>query len=866
VLGGDTLGRDVWSRLLDGGQVLLALAAISTILGVGLGATTGMVAGYYGKWRDSTLMRSVDVLLAFPGLVLALLLLSVAGPHVWLIVLAITLAQAPQVARVMRSATLRLSGESFVEAVEMFGIPRRQILRKEILPNLVSPLMVELGLRFTYSLLGVAALGFLGFGLPPPAPNWGAMINENRLGLVLNPWATVAPAVLLVLLTVGVNTLTDAVARSALSGSPPRAGGRQPTKVARRADRAAAHGPEVTRDEGASNDSAPVAPAVVEVRHLTVSVADSAHTLVDDVSFSVGPGEVLGLVGESGSGKTTIALSLLGYARRGLTLASGSVNLHGQDLLSVGPSVLRELRGKRVAYVPQDPTSALNPARRVGWQLADALIAHRRRPMSGGENLQQRVDEALRSVDLDPSPTLLRSFPHQLSGGQQQRVAIAMAFVWSPALIVLDEPTTGLDVTTQREVLATVTRLCVEGGTAAVYVSHDLAVVHNIADRVAVMYAGRLVEIGTVEAVLDAPGHPYTRALVRAVPALGDRRPPAGIEGQPPQVGWQSPGCAFAPRCPIVVEQCAAAVPELVAVDTCEHRARCFRAGAPDRPVRVEPSRRVLVPLDRRHGRAGLVISGLTAHYGGRTVLHDVGAVAGSGECLAVVGESGSGKTTLARCIVGLHQTWEGHVQLGEDVLSPSPGLRDRALRRRVQLVFQNPFSSLNPRKTVAEILDLPIRHFFDEPARERHQRIVGALDAVGLGTELLHRRPDRLSGGQRQRVAIARALVCEPDLLVCDEVTASLDVSVQALVVGLLTHLQRQRHLTMVFITHNLALVASLAQQVVVLSDGRMVEHGSVTEVLTDPVNETTRRLLEDVPRLNHPGQQPAQLSGEGA
>jgi peptide/nickel transport system ATP-binding protein len=589
-------------------------------------------------------------------------------------------------------------------------------------------------------------------------------------------------------------------------------------------------------------DQAVPTPVRLEVRGLRIELAPSKADVVSEVSFSVKAGEVLGLVGESGSGKTTVALALLGHARRGLRIAGGEILLDGENVLELKPAERRAARGAKVAYVPQDPSAALNPTLRVGTQLREALSEH---PDAAG-NIKERIAEVLADASLDATSGVLRRYPHQLSGGQQQRVAIAMAFSCRPSLIVLDEPTTGLDVSTQHHVLETVRSLCRSYGVAAVYVSHDLAVVGGLVSQVAVMYAGRIIELGSTEHVFSAPVHPYTRGLLAAVPSPDRAEILVGVEGQPPRPGRRPPGCSFAPRCAYAVERCPTETPEPVLWD--ERLVRCLRASE----LGSGSARRqgVAVPAGEKDD-AVLSLRGVSASYARASVLHGVNLDLAPESCLAVVGESGSGKTTLARCIVGLHTSWTGGMSFEGTQLAQGTRRRPKELLKRIQYVFQNPYTSLNPRKTIYQIVSQPLEHYFKLSSSEREARVAKVIEEVSLGTDFLGRFPDQLSGGERQRVAIARALVAEPDLLICDEVTSALDVSVQAVIVELLRRLQHERRLAMIFITHNLALVRSIAQSAVVLCEGRIVETGPVGQVIDAPTHEYTIRLIKDVPKL---------------
>ena len=426
--------------------------------------------------------------------------------------------------------------------------------------------------------------------------------------------------------------------------------------------------------------------------------------MVDEVSFDVSAGQVLGLVGESGSGKTTVALALLGHARRGLTIVSGAILVDGLDLMSLSHQEMRALRGLKVAYVPQDPASALNPALRIDTQLEEAMKAH----PGAVSDIKARKEEVLEEVRLSAGLGHLRRYPHQLSGGQQQRAALAMAFSCRPSLIVLDEPTTGLDVTTQRHVLDTVRNLCSAYGVAAVYVSHDLAVVGGLVSSVAVMYSGRVVEIGPTEKVFGHPVHPYTRGLLAAIPSPERSELLRGIEGQPPRPGRRPKGCSFAERCELRAEACAEPPPP-TAVD--DRKVRCWRAAevATWATAASEP-----IPDRDTSGPTVLGVTNLNVKYGHVEVLHEIGLTVPTDCCVAVVGESGSGKTTLARTIVGLHTNFTGSITFHDEPLAPGMRRRPRESLRRIQYIFQNPYTSLNPRKTIGQIVSQPLEHFFD--------------------------------------------------------------------------------------------------------------------------------------------------------
>jgi peptide/nickel transport system ATP-binding protein len=597
---------------------------------------------------------------------------------------------------------------------------------------------------------------------------------------------------------------------------------------------------------GADGHSVVPAASAVSVTGLEIQIASTGTPVVSDISFEIAPGEILGVVGESGSGKTTVGLAMLGHARRGLRIAAGSVLLGERDVLALDENELRRLRGSVVSYVPQDPASSLNPALRIGTQLREVIEAH---AAKDGEAVAVRVAEMMREVALPDDRPYLRRYPHELSGGQQQRIGLAMAFANRPRLIVLDEPTTGLDVTTQAHVLATVRELARIHNVAALYVSHDLAVVATLASKVAVMYAGRVVEVGSADELFSAAAHPYTRRLVGAIPRLTGGRSLVGIPGRAASPGQRPAGCAFAPRCALRIDACDEALPPLREVGP-GHQVRCVRA----EEVLAQSQSRVGDPIDMPRPddeNAALRLENVVASYGRTEVVHSVSLSLAAHECLALVGESGSGKTTIARAIAGLHKNWTGKITLGDLVLAPSARRRSSDARRRVQYIFQNPYGSLNPRKTVGQIIEQPLQVFGTAGGRDAGRRVAEMLDRVSLTAAYAARYPDQLSGGERQRVAIARALVCDPAVLICDEVTSALDVSVQAAIVELLGSLQRDLGLSMLFITHNLPLVRSIAQRVIVLHQGTIAESGEVAQVLGAPEQPYTRQLIADTPSL---------------
>jgi peptide/nickel transport system ATP-binding protein len=592
--------------------------------------------------------------------------------------------------------------------------------------------------------------------------------------------------------------------------------------------------------------------AVLRVTDLRVTVPGS-HAVVDGVTFSLRPGEVMGLVGESGSGKTTVALALLGYARRDMRL-SGSVRLDGVDMVAASQAVRQRLRGRVISYVPQDPATSLNPALRIGTQLRERL----RGQDLGGVPDAARIGEVLETVHLPASREFLRRYPHQLSGGQMQRVCIALAVLCRPRVMVLDEPTTGLDVMTQARVLDLVGELISAEGTAAFYVTHDLAVVAGLAHRLGVMYSGLFLEEGSAGALLRRPLHPYTRRLIGSTPSLRERRPLAGIGGTALDPRDRTESCPFAARCEFTVAACTERLPDLRLV-AADHHARCTRVEEFLAPGGLPGSAPRASPWSTREpdGGAPLVeVRSLSASYGNNEVLHGVALSLHEGECLAVVGESGSGKTTLGRCISGLHTGHaSGTLRFGGQEISLHPAGRSREARRGIQYIFQSPYASLNPRHRVGRSIALPLEVFGISPQRRR-AAVRELLQRVALNPDYESRFPAQLSGGERQRVAIARALAAEPSVLVCDEITSSLDVSIQAAILELLGKLRREMNLTILFITHHLALVRAVADRAIIMRGGMVLEEGPAAGLLDQPRHPYTRELITATPVLAGPSE----------
>jgi peptide/nickel transport system ATP-binding protein len=900
-LGTDDLGRDILSRLIWGGRI--SMRATFEIVGIALlfAAPLGLIAGFFRGAADSLIMRAMDAMFSFPPLILALTVAALLGSSVNDTAIAIAIVFIPSFVRVLRGQVIAVREENYIESARSLGATSPRLIRRHIVPNVASPLIIQVSLSLGFALLTEAGLSYLGIGEQPPTPSWGSMMNEGYSFIFTTPWALIFPGLVIMLTVLSFNLvadgLRDSLGRERPTGSSLVSADRDKplSRLAKlrgispRADR-----PSVTAPVATTNPDG----SLLSVQNLRVEFLTNGQWLpvMEDASFTLRKGKTLGLVGESGSGKTVSALAVMGLLPSRVCRAGGTARFEGQDLMRLSPGDLRQIRGNEIAMIFQEPMTSLNPAYTVGNQIAEQVRTHRR--LSRAESWKVAV-AMLDRVEIPGAATRARDYPHAFSGGMRQRVMIAMALSCSPKLLIADEPTTALDVTTQAQIVELLHTLQREEDMAMIFVTHDLGVIADVADDVVVMYAGQIVEHSDATALFTRPRHPYSEALLNSIPQLTPPGEPLHfIPGMVPRPDQIPQGCRFHPRCTYANDACVTTPVPLRAPASGEaaptgdgaageataiSMSRCLRqdelrlVGA--REVAEPPTTSAPLSASSADGKESLlVVTGLSKQFPLRSgllqrVTGSVNAVDGvdltiaPGTTLGLVGESGSGKSTLARLITRLIEPTGGRVVLNGTDITALRGPKLRRERQDMQMVFQDPYSSLDPRQSILEVVGEPLRIHTDLNRAQRQQRVIELLGQVGIGPHVLGRQPHEFSGGQRQRVAIARALALEPRLLVCDEPVSALDVSTQSQVINLLSALQDRLGLAYLFIAHDLSVVRHLSDRIAVMYLGQIIEEGDANEVYVRPTHPYTAALLSAIP-VPDPGRERARprivLTGE--
>jgi oligopeptide/dipeptide ABC transporter ATP-binding protein len=880
-LGTTSQGQDIYSQLIWGTRQSLIIALAAGGLATVISVLVGVSAAYLGGIRDGILSLITDVLLVipiFPLIIVIAAYLRGAGLADMIIVLgALGWSYG---ARQLRVQALSLRNRDFLTAAAVRGERSSYIIAAEIMPTMTSLIVATFLGSAVFAVLTAAGLQFVGLG-NPDSQSWGTMLywaqNNEALAAGMPLWALM-PGVCIALLGGAfafLNYAFDEISNPALR--PVRRLRRKPAVPPPGTGRAA------RRLAPAAADAAgpPSSGRLLEVRQLSVAYATDGDPVVavDNVDFDLDRGEFLAVVGESGCGKSTLMLAIAQLLTKPAGITGGSVNFRGREMAEMSDRQLRHVRWQEYSVVMQSAMNALNPVMTIGQQLRDACKAH---STMSREQILDRSRETLRLVSIDP--VHLGSYPHQLSGGMRQRCMIAMALLFTPDLVIMDEPTSALDVVAQRSLMRQIKELQDRLGFATIFVTHDISLVGQFSDRVLVMYAGQVAELGATSTLLATPRHPYARALLEAFPAVrGPKIALTGIAGAPPNVAAPPPGCRFQPRCADAMPECATVAPPLYELDGSVVRCLLYQdvpaatGSLAGRSARVAASQvpaaedQALPPDPRQPapelrvppapGPPLLEVEGVSRQFRlsglrKRRMLHavdDVSFTIGQREIVALVGESGSGKSTIARLLTLIYTPDSGEIRFEGKPVSALSGHRDKlAYRGHVPIVFQDPYSSINPAYRVSHGITRAIElHRPDLAPGDRRAEAVRVMEAVGLRPAelMLSKYPYELSGGQRQRVGFAQALALRPKLIVADEPVSMLDVSIRVGVLNLMAELRAREDVSILYITHDLASARYVADRIIVMYAGHVVEVGPAEQVLAAPRHPYTQLLLSAVP-----------------
>ena len=844
--GTDYFGRDVFSRVMEGARMTFLVGAASIAIGAGIGIFVGALTGYFGGPLDELLMRVNDGLASFPSVLLALVLVSVFGSGKYMIIVALGIVFIPSFARVARSEFIAQKERDYVKNAKLMGAGPCRIMFVHILPNTRGILLSAITIGFNNAVLAEAGLSYLGIGTQPTDVSLGRMLAEAQGYLMKAPWFALAPGLTIVLTVLGFSLISESLGktgavRKAVKKSKVKRAKAENAKEACVANKDA--GKNAQETGGGEENPISADDILLRAENMTVAFHEDGawDEVVKDASFAIRKGEILGVVGESGSGKSMTALGIMGLLKEHGRITEGQLFFDGKELTALAPEEYRALRGCEMSMVFQEPMTSLNPVFTVGKQMEEMLRLHpefvceteatpdsscngeaayevktvaleqetvRRTRKEQKSIYRQTVLQALRDAGLKEPEQLYGKYPHELSGGMRQRVMIAMAMILRPKLLIADEPTTALDVTIQAKILKLLKEINEKYGISILFISHDLNIIRRMCDRVLVMCKGEIVEQGSVEQIFEAPQQDYTKKLLHA--ALGELE----------DAKYRKKLYASAKNAE------AESSEQLTKIQT------GFDA-EPDTGVKSGH----IIELDAvnvfyKEKQKVQARKGLFAPSGRKHAVKDVTLHVREGEILGIVGESGSGKSSLAKAIVGLQAQVEGEIRLG----TGTP-----------QMVFQDPYGSLNPSKRIGWLLEEPLRLACPEMTREeREQRVDEILTKVDLPLRYKKRFPSELSGGQRQRVAIALALVLNRKLIVLDEPVSALDVTVQEQILELLLRLRREEGLSYIFISHDMQVIRRVCDYVCVMYQGEIVETAKTEQIFEAPQHAYTKKLIE--------------------
>jgi len=904
-LGTTSQGQDIFSQLIWGTRQSLIIAVAAGGLATLISVLVGVSAAYLGGIRDGILSLITDVLLVIPIfpliIVIAAYLRSAGLADIVIVLGALGWSYG---ARQLRVQALSLRNRDFLTAASVRGERSSYIIVAEILPTMTSLIVATFLGAAVFAVLTAAGLQFVGLG-DPTAQSWGTMLywaqNDEALGAGMPLWAIV-PGLCIALLGGAfafLNYAFDEISNPALrpvrrlsrkpavrsDGLPSTsedekqsANGSRPIALPSVSDERVTRSGQLTAPLG--DRASPAAGHLLEVRDLSVAYATDSEPVVavDGVNLDLDSGEFLAVVGESGCGKSTLMLAIAQLLTQPAGIIGGSVTFRGREMAEMSDKQLRHIRWQEFSVVMQSAMNALNPVMTIGQQMRDACKAH---GSMSREEITERSTDVLRLVSIDP--VHLDSYPHQLSGGMRQRSMIALALLFTPDLVIMDEPTSALDVVAQRSLMRQIKELQDRLGFATIFVTHDISLVSNFSDRVMVMYAGQVAELTSTATLFETPRHPYSRALLEAYPTVrGPRVALTGIGGAPPNMAAPPPGCRFQPRCADAMPECSSVEPPLYHIDDTAVRCLLYEdapahtGSLAGRSARVEDKLTALIESTPDGGPAAepdsesaaplLEVDGLSRYFGlrgfwSKKTLHavdDVSFTIGRREIVALVGESGSGKSTVARLLALEYKPNAGEVRFEGKPISRLRGRAERlAYRGYVPMVFQDPYSSINPAYRVSHAIMRAIKlHRPDVSSSDRSAEAIRVMDAVGLSPAetMLSKYPYELSGGQRQRVGFAQALALRPKLIVADEPVSMLDVSIRVGVLNLMAQLRAQEDVSILYITHDLASARYVADRVIVMYAGHVVEVGPAEQLLAGPRHPYTQLLLSAVPDPSAP------------